>query len=190
MTATLPLTTPALVAFLVEGMWSPLTLVLIVVAVAQLLEDVAVLAAAALAAAGILSWPVAVLAAWIGILVGDLWLYGAGRAGSGLVDRLGAARVDRARRLLVGNDAAAIATARVVPFLRLPVFLLSGALRLPFRRYALLCAGIALPWTLLLMAFGLAAEAVLPGGAWTVVALAVLLAFVPRFVRIVRERLP
>lgn len=46
MTAALPLTAPALAAVLVEGMWSPLALVLIVVAVAQLLEDVAVLAAA------------------------------------------------------------------------------------------------------------------------------------------------
>ena len=190
MTAAFPLTAPALVAVLVEGMWSPTALVLIVVAVAQLLEDVAVLAAAALAAAGVLSWPVAVLAAWVGIVVGDLWLYGAGRAGSGLLDRVGPDRADRARRLLAGSDLAALATARAVPFLRLPVYLAAGALRLPFRRFALICAALALPWTLLLMAFGLAAEAVVPGGAWIAALVVALAVLVPRIVRTVRERLP
>jgi membrane protein DedA with SNARE-associated domain len=189
-TAAIPLTAPALVALRVEGMWSPLAVVLIVVAVAQLLEDVAVLAAAALAVAGVLSWPVAVLAAWAGILVGDLWLYGAGRAGSRLLDRVGADRVAGARRRLAANDVAALATARVVPFLRLPVFLAAGALGLPFRRFALLCALLALPWILALMGFGLFAEAVLPGGAWTAVLIVALLAFVPRIVRLVRESLP
>jgi membrane protein DedA with SNARE-associated domain len=189
-TAAFPLTAPALAAFLVEGMWSPLALVLIVVAVAQLLEDVAVLAAAALAAAGVLSWPVAVLAAWGGILVGDLWLYGAGRAGSRLLDRVGPERVARARRLLAGGDVAALAMARAVPFLRLPVYLAAGALRLPFRRFALLCAALALPWTLFLMGFGLLAETVLPGGAWIAALLAALFAFAPRIVRTVRESLP
>jgi len=198
MTASVPGLLPFTLPMLADGPWGAVFLVLLVVLVAQILEDVAVLWAASLVATGALTLPVAVAAAWVGIVVGDLWLYGAGRFGAriggrmggGVARRIGMDRIERARRLLLSNDLAALCLARVVPFLRLPVFTGAGAARMPFGRFATICALLALPWTLALMSLGQVAARALPDMPWAPVAVALLLILLPRAVRRFGKRSP
>jgi membrane protein DedA with SNARE-associated domain len=99
-----------------------------------LLEDLAIAAGVAVAAQGLVSWPLSFAAVAVGIAVGDLGLYalGAGaRHSPWLQRRFAPARRDRVRGELVRRLASAVLLARVVPGLRLVTYTACGYLRVP-----------------------------------------------------------
>ncbi len=121
------------------------------------LEEAAVLAAAALAAAGELPTAVALGAVSAGMVVSDWALYGLG-AVAGRSARIrgwvGEESIARGRRLLERGVAPAGLLARLVPWLLFPVFVASGFLGVGFRRFALVNLGIAAVYILVLF-FGI-----------------------------------
>jgi membrane protein DedA with SNARE-associated domain len=114
------------------------------------LEDVATIAAAVLAADGLIG-PWAALAALItGIFVGDLVLYGAGayaRTNGWAKRMIGEKRMDKGRAWLKRRYVPALIGARFMPGLRLPTYTSSGFLALPFAPFAAVAAGAGLIWT-------------------------------------------
>lgn len=110
------------------------------------LEEVAIFTGAALAAAGELPPAVALAALGLGTVVSDWALYAAGAiAGrSGRIRSwIGEETILRGRKLLSRGVVAGALTARLVPWLLLPVFVASGFLGIGFRRFALVNAIIA-----------------------------------------------
>jgi len=115
-----------------------------------LLEDAVALAAGLLASQMLIDPDVALAALVVGTVVGDLGLYGIGRhaAGTRIGRRLGAARgVASATDWLASRSTLAVASARFLPGLRLPVYLASGYAALPFGRFAAIVAATCLVWT-------------------------------------------
>jgi membrane protein DedA with SNARE-associated domain len=109
-----------------------------------------------------MSFPLAVLAATAGNVVGSLIAYAAG-AGAGHVPRARRA-VARTERLLGDKPLRAVFTARLLPLARTFVSLPAGARRLPLGRFtALTAAGCAI-W-----AAGLTLAGVVSGAAWAAV---------------------
>lgn len=115
-----------------------------------LLEDVAIAAAVVLAAQGLLSWELAVLAVAGGIALGDVGLYGLGMAANRvpyLHRRLIEGRGRWMGEQLARRFGGAIVLARVIPGLRLVTYTAIGFYRLPFIRF---CAWVVLAvamWT-------------------------------------------
>lgn len=120
-----------------------------------LLEDAAALAAAFLIAEGLMPPALGYGAVAGGIFIGDLWLYGMGRAALQVgwlrrkigQDRLEAARIWLDKRLIV-----AVAVARVLPTVRLPTYVGLGYTKVSLRRFAAIafvCVGL---WTFVLFA--------------------------------------
>ncbi len=114
------------------------------------LEDVATIAAAVLAADGLIT-PWAALGALItGIFVGDLLLYGLGayaRTHEWARRFIGEKRVAKGRAWLKRRYVPALIGARFMPGLRLPTYTSSGFLALPFGQFAGVSAGAGLAWT-------------------------------------------
>lgn len=111
------------------------------------LEEAAILSAAALAAAGELAAPIAFAAVYAGIVVSDWVLYAAGKAaGSSRRIRrwVGEDVIARGRRILERGAMGAAVTARLVPWLLFPIFVASGFLGVSFVRFALVNALVAL----------------------------------------------
>ena len=136
----------------------PWLLALALFAFTLLLEDAAAIAAGLLAATGTIAAPLALGAVLAGTLAGDLGLYAAGRhfARTGWGSRLVArAQAHPAHARLRARAWPAVAAARFVPGLRLPVFTVSGTLRLPFGRFALLVALTIALWTPALFALAM-----------------------------------
>ena len=122
-------------------------------------EDAACIAAGALTARGEISITLAIASCFLGIVVGDLLLYAAGRVfgrrliRARLAERFVSKRsLDRAAGWLNDRGASAIFISRFVTGLRLPTYLVAGFLRTDFRKFALYFVLAAAIWTPLLVA--------------------------------------
>lgn len=118
-----------------------------------LMEDLATVGAAMLAAAGTISPAMAATGLFIGIFLGDLSLYAAGalaRRHTWTLKRLGTDRLQRGQDWLRQRYVVSLLTARCLPGMRLPTFAASGFLGLSFRTFfaVLLLAGVV--WTALI----------------------------------------
>lgn len=132
------------------GMASPLVIALVLALTTLLVEDLAIAAGAALAAQGLISWELALLAVGGGIAVGDLGLYALGA---------GARRSAWLRRRLLGDKAqwvrdqalqrlvSLIFVARVVPGLRLATYTSCGFLHVPLLPFISWVVLAVLLWT-------------------------------------------
>ncbi len=111
-------------------------------------EDAAVFSAAALAAAGLLDWPIAFAVCFLGIWLGDLWLYAMARvAGAPFLARFAnGAAVNRSRSWFERRGSLVLLTVRFVPGLRLPSYLAAGAIRYPVGSFVVVTGVAAAVW--------------------------------------------
>lgn len=121
-------------------------------------EDAACLLAGTAVAGGRISFGLAVTACFLGIVVGDVLLYSAGRAfgnrifGSRLVSKLVSEDTrSKAKTWLESNGMNAVFVSRFVSGLRLPTYLLAGVLRAGFARFLFYFVLAAALWTPLLI---------------------------------------
>ena len=141
-----------------SGMATPWVIGLALVLTSFLLEDVAIAAAASLAATGLLSWAEAFGWVFLGIAIGDIGLYATG---------LGARRIPWLRQKYIvpqgdsgiklrleQNLLTAVLLARVIPGLRLVTYVLCGFLRLPFVAFCLWVLLAVALWTAALLGLG------------------------------------
>jgi membrane protein DedA with SNARE-associated domain len=129
---------------------NPGVLALAIFAGTFLLEDATMVAAALLAASGMLPAPVAFVALYAGIVVSDWGLYGLGAAArsSGIARRIiGEDRITKAGSWLRGRLLPTLIGVRLVPGSRLPAYTASGFLRVPFRPFAAITATMSFLWT-------------------------------------------
>ncbi len=128
----------------------PAILLLLLFLAPFVLEEAAIVAGAALAAAGQLPAAAVVAALFAGMVISDWMLYALG-AGAGQSSRVrgwvGAGNIEYGRRLLSRGMLPAAVSARLVPWLLLPVFVASGFVQVGFGRFAAINAGIALVYT-------------------------------------------
>ncbi|MDF1798114.1 MAG: alpha/beta fold hydrolase [Planctomycetota bacterium] len=138
-----------------------LLLLMLLFAVGTLVsEDLACIAAGMLVAQGRVEfWPAA-LACFLGIYIGDMLLYLAGRFfGAAAINRapinwvLSEKSVTRASAWFDKNGARAVFLSRLMPGLRLPTYFAAGVLRAGFWRFTLLFFLASLLWTPLLVGF-------------------------------------
>ncbi|MCE9522632.1 MAG: VTT domain-containing protein [Alphaproteobacteria bacterium] len=151
---------------------NPWAIAVAIVLATFVLEDVAIVGAALLAASGVIAVPLALAALVFGIFAGDLGLYGVGAAArtQGWARRhVGEARMARGQRWLDRRLIPTLIGARFVPGFRLPTYAASGFLRVPFLTFAATTAGASVVWTVLVFTlvtmFGVAALNHL--GSWT-----------------------
>lgn len=145
------------------------SIVLLIVVGTLISEDLTCIAAGLLAARGSLSLLAAVSASFIGILLGDILLYGAGRwIGRPAVDRapfrwfIRASQLERSREWMERKNPVIILSSRFVPGARLPTYFGAGVLRANFSAFFFYCGVAGAIWTPLL-----AGVAYLAGGqAW------------------------
>ena len=121
-------------------------------------EDAACVGAGALAASGEISFGLAVSACFLGIVVGDLGLYAAGRIfGRRILELRLMKRVvsedslSKASRWLTERGAFAIFLSRFITGMRLPTYLSAGALKTDFRKFAFYFVIASAIWTPLLV---------------------------------------
>jgi membrane protein DedA with SNARE-associated domain len=140
-----------------QGAAQPWLIGLVLALTTFLLEDLAIAAGAALAAQGSISWEWAIASVGAGIALGDIGLYGMGRAANQwawLRRRLTLGRGSRVALHLENRLAGAILLARVIPGLRLLTYTACGFFRLPLLPF---CAWVVLAvsvWTVGLMGLG------------------------------------
>lgn len=127
-------------------------------------EDLACIGAGLLVSQGRLAFIPATLACFLGILIGDLALFLAGRAlGRPAIARaplkwvIDEARLERASAWFQRRGAAVIFLSRFTPGLRLPTYFTAGAVRTRLRTFAFYFALAGILWTPILV--GLAAWA-------------------------------
>ena len=158
------------------------------------LEDPTTIGSGLLVASGKMAFATALVGVSAGIAIGDLGLYGIGRAlGPRAIDRgwVGRARFDRARSWFGRNLVLAVVASRFLPGMRLPTYLAAGVLRAPLVRFLVVAIGASIVWTYLLLRLTIAlGEAVLPLlGRWrwpvAIAALVVLVVLQRRAVRAV-----
>ena len=131
---------------------NPWAIAFAIVAATFILEDVATIAAALLAADDMIPPAAALGALFAGIFAGDLGLYGLGAAARTRewVRRLiGERRMVKGRSWLKRRYVGALVGARFMPGFRLPTYAASGFLGLPFWPFAGVAAGAGLVWTTL-----------------------------------------
>src|SRR4051794_31606353 len=149
-------------------------------------EDLACVAAGVLVAREGVPVPLAVGACALGIFIGDVGLWGAGRLAAGLADKttlirrlLKPERLDRSRVWLEQHAATAILASRFIPGTRLPLYVTAGLIRLSpirFATWTLIAAALWTPSVVLASArAGGAVPAGLGVGSTIVVAAAVVL---------------
>jgi membrane protein DedA with SNARE-associated domain len=121
-------------------------------------EDAACVLAGTLAANGRITLTVAITAAFLGIVVGDVLLYFAGRMfgeavlGSKYVSRfVSPAAIERSSVWLNERGASAVFISRFITGLRLPTYLAAGAFRTGFASFLFYFIVAALVWTPLLV---------------------------------------
>lgn len=121
-------------------------------------EDLACIGAGVLAAQGRISFALAVAACFVGLLVGDVLLFFAGRLfGRAVLARaplkwfVRAADVERSAAWLERRGAAVIFISRFVPGTRLPTYFAAGALGTGFGRFLFYFSLAAVVWTPLLV---------------------------------------
>ncbi len=150
---------------------SPLVQAALVIVGTFILEDAATVLAAMRVQDSSLSWIVALGSLYVGIIVGDMGLYGLGRL---------AASFPRLRRLVPERRQAhgrewlnrhtfrVVFVSRFIPGARLPTYTACGFLSASFRRFALAAVVATLIWTSLLFGLSLRVGQVLVDylGAW------------------------
>ena len=106
-------------------------------------EDGATLLAATLSASGRLNLHIGLLAAFLGIWIGDIGLYGLGSVFGGRTTRsrwlqqyLRPESLAKAESWFSKHGSLALVMSRAIPGSRLPLYVAAGALRLPIRRFA------------------------------------------------------
>jgi len=132
---------------------SPWAIALAIVLATFVLEDVATITAAFLAATGEIAAPLALGALFVGIFAGDLGLYGLGAAArtrEWARNVIGERRMVKGRGWLKRRYIPALIGARFMPGFRLPTYAASGFLKLPFWPFAGVAAGAGFIWTTLI----------------------------------------
>jgi membrane protein DedA with SNARE-associated domain len=115
-----------------------------------ILEDAATLLAAMQVATGAISLPLALIALYAGILLGDLGLYGLGRASA---SNEWAKKLVPPRRQDIGREWVAtrviplVLVSRFIPGLRLPTYTTLGFLKAPLQKFTLAAIAATLIWT-------------------------------------------
>ena len=128
----------------------PLFLALMILLGSYVLEDAAIISAALLSADGMISTQLAFFALFLGVFTGDLGLYFIGaqlKRLPWLAGKLDLDAVDKARGWLQNNMTTTVLIVRVVPGLRLPVYVASGYFQLSFVRFFYLVLMASLLWT-------------------------------------------
>ena len=143
-----------------------------------ILEDGATVGAAVEVQDGHIALPVALVSLYLGIVLGDIGLYGLGRLASAVpwARRLiPPERQFRGRDWLDRHVFKVVFIARFLPGVRLPTYTTCGFLHASFTRFALAATGATLIWTSLLFALSVRVGAVLLAhlGAWRWVGVAV-----------------
>lgn len=131
---------------------NPWAIALAIVIATFVLEDVTTIAAAFLAATGVVAPVLALAALFVGIFIGDLSLYGLGAAARTRAwarNLIGERRMAKGRTWLNRRYLSALVGARFMPGLRLPTYTASGFLHLPFWPFAGVAAGAGMAWTTL-----------------------------------------
>jgi membrane protein DedA with SNARE-associated domain len=119
-----------------------------------ILEDPTTVGSGLLVAASKMTFVTALVGVSVGIAVGDVGLYGAGRLlGPRLAGRgpLTPERMRRASRWFERNLVSAVLLSRFVPGMRLPTYVGAGMAGASLWRFAALAAGASLVWTFLLL---------------------------------------
>jgi len=123
-----------------------------------LAEDVTCIAAGALVASGRIGFLEAALACFIGITIGDLGLYVAGRLiGRRILElpliksRISPVQLERASAWLAQRGAVVVFASRFTPGMRLPVYLAAGTLRTSAVRFTLYFTIASAVWTPILV---------------------------------------
>lgn len=137
----------------------PFVIVLVLIAGSTLVsEDLACISAGLLAATGRLGFVPATAACLVGIFVGDILLFVAGRAlGRPVLARapmkwfVSQTRIDRSSEWFRERGSMVILASRFLPGTRLPTYVAAGVLRTPFWRFMLWFGVAALLWTPLLV---------------------------------------
>jgi membrane protein DedA with SNARE-associated domain len=145
------------------GSWPALQALLILLGT-FILEDAATVLAAMRAQDGSISVPLALVALYAGIVLGDLGLYGMGRlaARAPWAARLIPAEARRGGQEWLGRRVVAVVfISRFVPGARLPTYTACGFLGADLRRFTLAAIGATLIWTTLLFGASLQVGALL-----------------------------
>ena len=145
----------AFAAYLFEAGRDPLVLAAAILVATFILEDAATIAAAMLAADGLLPLPLALAALFAGIVLGDMGLYGLGRiaAGNAWIRRKLQQRIVLDLRRWMGQRLVPlVVSARFIPGARLSAYTATGLLGLSFRRFTLAASGATALWITLVFA--------------------------------------
>ena len=129
----------------------PLTLFFGLVVLSFILEDLATLTGAAMAASQPELFPVALGAVLTGIVVGDLGLYGIGyyaRRHPKVKQWLQRRGLHKAQRWLKTNLFTLVLVSRLTPGLRLPSYTACGLVGAHFGRFATYAVGLVIIWTI------------------------------------------
>jgi len=132
---------------------SPLLQMGAIIVAALILEDAATILTALRVADGAMSAPLALSALYVGIIVGDVALYGVGRAAERhpwAARYLNSRKIDQARSWLGDRLVRTVFITRMLPGTRLPTYTACGFLRADFRRFVLGVIAATLVWTSLL----------------------------------------
>jgi pimeloyl-ACP methyl ester carboxylesterase/membrane protein DedA with SNARE-associated domain len=136
------------------GYVTALVMLISLVAATFVSEDLACISAGLLVAEGHMSFLFATFACFIGIFIGDMLLFVAGRyIGRPAIKRaplrwlVGSGSLEGASKWLGSNGAMAIVTARFVPGTRLPTYLAAGALRTSAKQFFVYFLIAAALWT-------------------------------------------
>ncbi len=137
-------------------LWSPVSQAGAVFLATFVLEDVAAIGAGLLWGTGVLAWPLAFGACFLGIWIGDAGLYGFARAfGRTWFERSSlrrfSGRVARSERWFADRGSSILVFSRLLPGARLPTYLAAGFLRLPLNRFLLITGTASLVWTILVL---------------------------------------
>ncbi|MCE9522731.1 MAG: VTT domain-containing protein [Alphaproteobacteria bacterium] len=137
-------------AFILSLGANPWTIALAIVLATFVLEDATTIAAALLAADGVIAPGFALAALFTGIFAGDLGLYGLGaaaRSRNWAHRMIGERNIARGRSWLQRHFISAVVGARFLPGFRLPTYTASGFLGLSFWKFASISALAGLAWT-------------------------------------------
>lgn len=150
---------------------SPLAQAAGIIVATFILEDAATVAAAFHAATGGIPIWLALGALYVGIILGDVGLYGLGRVAAvnpWLERRLPMRRRRPGRKMLENHLVKTVAAARFMPGARLPTYTACGFLRVRFWRFLLVAVPATLCWTTLLfwVAATLGSEILAALGPW------------------------
>jgi membrane protein DedA with SNARE-associated domain len=134
-------------------------------------EDAAMLGGAAMTATGVLATPLVFAACFLGIWLGDMGLYALARyfgrplfGRAWVKRRINDEQLARSEAWLKKRGPWVLLVVRFVPGLRLPTYLLSGMLAMPFLYFAAATGVIALVWVGLLIALAKILGAAAAGG--------------------------